>query len=162
MDRYAKHRILARASVMIAGLCIGAGTADAQPPGAPIPQVTIPDRPDNTNVPRAPARLIGNIHWVGHSQVGAFLLKTSQGYILIDSTSAEHWPDWARVKLKSENFRRSRRGFRGITPGLPEPVGRVCFRKSDMVLPRSKLEPGASSRPLVTRTIMENATRERL
>ena len=94
-----KRRFVARAGAMIAGLCLAVGAADAQPPAAAIPQVTIPDRPDNTNVPRDPTRLIGNIHWVGHSQVGAFLLKTSQGHILIDSTSTEHWP-WVRTNLE--------------------------------------------------------------
>jgi metallo-beta-lactamase class B len=90
--------MVTRAGVVIAGFCLTAGAAGAQPPDKPVPQVTIPDRPDNTNVRRAPARLIGNIHWVGHSQVGSFLLKTSQGYILIDSTSTEHWP-WVRENL---------------------------------------------------------------
>ena len=99
MDGCAKKRqIVAHAAGMIAGLYLAAGTASAQPPAA-APQVTIPERPDNVNVPRAPVHLIGNIHWVGHSQVGAFLLKTSQGYILIDSTSTEQWP-WVRANLE--------------------------------------------------------------
>ena len=101
MDGCAKTpRIVARAVGLIAGLALAAGTAIAQqPPAAAAPQVTIPERPDNVNIPRAPAHLIGNIHWVGHSQVGAFLLKTSQGYILIDSTSTEQWP-WVRANLE--------------------------------------------------------------
>lgn len=57
-----------------------------------IPAITIPDRPDNANTPRDPVRLVGNIYWVGHSQVGAFLIRTPAGAILIDSTSAEYWP----------------------------------------------------------------------
>jgi metallo-beta-lactamase class B len=93
-----KTRIGGWAGLTIAGLYLAGGTAQAQPPVA-VPKVTIPDRPDNTNVPRDPLRLIGNIHWVGHSQVGAFLLKTSQGYILIDSTSSGHLP-WLRANLE--------------------------------------------------------------
>lgn len=99
------RRIVNHVGATIAGLCLAAGTAGAQPPAAAVPQVTIPDRPDNVNVPRGPERLIGNIHWVGHSQVGAFLLKTSQGYILIDSTSTELWP---RVRTNLEKL--------GVTP----------------------------------------------
>ena len=94
-------RIVSRAGAMIAGLCLAAGTAVAQTPATAAPKVTIPDRPDNVNVPRDPMRMIGNIYWVGHSQVGAFLLKTSQGYILIDSTSTELWP---RVRTNLEKL----------------------------------------------------------
>ena len=93
-----KRRIVKRAGAIVAWLCVAAGTAGAQPPAA-VPQVTIPDRPDNVNVRRDPMRMIGNIYWVGHSQVGAFLLKTSQGYILIDSTSTEQWP-WVQANLE--------------------------------------------------------------
>jgi hypothetical protein len=52
-------------------------------------EVTIPPRADNTNFQYEPFRMIGNIYWVGHSQVGSFLIKTSEGLILMDSTSAE-------------------------------------------------------------------------
>lgn len=53
---------------------------------------TLPPRADNRNEKKDPLRLIGNIYWVGHSQVGSFLIKTSQGAILIDSTSPEQAP----------------------------------------------------------------------
>lgn len=47
------------------------------------------NRPDNDNHRRDPVRLIDNIWWVGHSQVGAFLITTPDGHILVDSTSPE-------------------------------------------------------------------------
>jgi metallo-beta-lactamase class B len=45
------------------------------------------NRPDNDNHRRDPVRLIDNIWWVGHSQVGSFLITTPDGLILFDSTS---------------------------------------------------------------------------
>ncbi len=93
-----KRRVAAAAGAISAGLCLAALTARAQSQVPGIPQVTIPDRPDNVNVRRDPAQLIGNITWVGHSQVGAFLLKSSEGYILIDPTSTNNW-SWVRMNL---------------------------------------------------------------
>jgi metallo-beta-lactamase class B len=43
--------------------------------------------------------MIGNIYWVGHSQVGSFLIKTSKGAILMDTTSAEQAP-WVLDNIK--------------------------------------------------------------
>ena len=56
-------------------------------------QQTIPPRADNYNEKKEPFRMIGNIYWVGHTQVGAFLITTPQGHILMDTTSTEqsHW-----------------------------------------------------------------------
>jgi metallo-beta-lactamase class B len=56
-------------------------------------QVVMPPRADNFNEKQEPFRMIGNIYWVGHTQVGAFLIRTSEGLILMDSTSTEqsHW-----------------------------------------------------------------------
>lgn len=56
-------------------------------------QQTIPPRADNFNEKKEPFRMIGNIYWVGHTQVGAFLITTPQGHILMDTTSTEqsHW-----------------------------------------------------------------------
>jgi metallo-beta-lactamase class B len=45
------------------------------------------NRPDNDNHRRDPVRLIDNIWWIGHSEVGAFLIVTPEGHILLDSTS---------------------------------------------------------------------------
>lgn len=83
---------------VVGGWSAGVGHARAQSAAQAVPAITIPDRPDNSNRPRAPERLIGNIYWVGHSQVGAFLIRTPEGAILIDSTDAEHWP-WVRANL---------------------------------------------------------------
>jgi metallo-beta-lactamase class B len=47
------------------------------------------NRPDNVNHRRDPVRLIDNIWWVGHSQVGSYLITTPDGHILFDTTSTE-------------------------------------------------------------------------
>ncbi len=49
--------------------------------------------PDNNNEPRDPDHLIDNIWWVGHTKVGAFLITTPEGHILMDTTSAEEVHD---------------------------------------------------------------------
>lgn len=59
---------------------------------------------NNENEQRAPFRMIGNIHWVGHSQVGAFLLTTPEGHILMDSTSTSDWP-WVRENIEKLGFK---------------------------------------------------------
>lgn len=92
----ASGRLTRRVVGVLAASCFVALSAGAQTPA--LPTVTIPDRPDNSNKPRDPVRLIGNIYWVGHSQVGSFLFKTSQGYILMDPTSTENWP-WVKNNL---------------------------------------------------------------
>ena len=48
---------------------------------------------DNVNVQRDPVRLIDNVWWVGHSQVGAFLITTPDGHVLVDTTHPHdvHW-----------------------------------------------------------------------
>ena len=48
---------------------------------------------DNTNFQIEPFRIIDNIWWVGHSRVGSLLITTSEGLILLDTTSTEdaHW-----------------------------------------------------------------------
>jgi len=49
---------------------------------------------------RDPINLIDNVWWVGHSEVGAFLITTPEGHILMDPTSPEqvHWVVEAIVK----------------------------------------------------------------
>lgn len=48
------------------------------------------NRVDNTNQTRREAvHIIDNIWWVGHSAVGAFLITSPEGHILIDTTSTE-------------------------------------------------------------------------
>ena len=76
----------ARVCAAAAGMLLAGAGVMAQ-------EVTLPDRPDNTNHQQEPFRMIGNIYWVGHTQIGAFLIRTSEGLILMDSTSTEqsHW-----------------------------------------------------------------------
>jgi metallo-beta-lactamase class B len=64
-----------------------------------VPTITIPDRANNENHKKDPFRMIGNIWWVGHSQVGSFLIKTSAGYIMMDTTSTKEAP-WVRENLE--------------------------------------------------------------
>jgi len=45
------------------------------------------NRADNHNELKDPFRIIDNLWWVGHSQVGAFLITTPEGHIIIDPTS---------------------------------------------------------------------------
>jgi metallo-beta-lactamase class B len=61
--------------------------------------LTIPPRANNENHKKEPFRVIGNIYWVGHTEVGAYLLKTSQGHILIDTTSTEQ-SAWVRESIE--------------------------------------------------------------
>ncbi len=60
--------------------------------------LTIPPRADNRNEKHGPFRMIGNIYWVGHTQVGSFLIKTPAGDILMDSTSKDQAP-WVKENL---------------------------------------------------------------
>ena len=61
--------------------------------------LTIPPRADNRNERKEPFRMIGNIYWVGHTQIGSFLIKTPQGDILMDSTSPEQAP-WVKENIE--------------------------------------------------------------
>lgn len=71
---------------VVAGIVL-AGT------GVKAQEITMPPRANNYNERHEPFRMIGNIYWIGHTEVGAFLIETSDGFILMDSTSTEqsHW-----------------------------------------------------------------------
>lgn len=61
-------------------------------------------RVDNTNQTRREAvRIIDNIWWVGHSAVGAILITSSEGHILIDTTSTELAP-WTVESIVNAGF----------------------------------------------------------
>ncbi len=61
-------------------------------------------RVDNTNQTRREAvRIIDNIWWVGHSAVGAILITSSDGHILIDTTSTELAP-WTVESIVNAGF----------------------------------------------------------
>lgn len=87
------RRVCAVPLVWLAALFLGGSSVSAQTP--PV---------DNENKRREPFRMIGNIHWVGHSQVGAFLLTTPEGHILMDSTSTSDWP-WVRENIEKLGFK---------------------------------------------------------
>ncbi|MBI2816680.1 MAG: subclass B3 metallo-beta-lactamase [Acidobacteria bacterium] len=61
-------------------------------------QLTIPPRANNTNYRKEPFRIIGDIYWVGHTEIGAYLIKTPAGSILMDTTSLEQ-SEWVRENL---------------------------------------------------------------
>ena len=69
------------------------------------------DRIDSTNradnadqTRRAPIRIIDNIWWVGHSEVGAILITSPDGHVLIDTTSTELAP-WTVESIVNAGFR---------------------------------------------------------
>lgn len=68
------------------------------------------DRIDSTNradnadqTRRAPVRIMDNIWWVGHSEVGAILITSDDGHILIDTTSTELAP-WTVESIVNAGF----------------------------------------------------------
>ena len=61
-------------------------------------------RVDNTNQTRREAvHIIDNIWWVGHSAVGAILITSPDGHILIDTTSTELAP-WTVESIVNAGF----------------------------------------------------------
>jgi metallo-beta-lactamase class B len=54
--------------------------------------------------PFVPFRVIGNIHYVGSSNAGAFLITTSEGHILIDS-GYPRTEAWVRESIEKLGFR---------------------------------------------------------
>ena len=68
------------------------------------------DRVDSTNrvnnanqTRREAVRIIDNIWWVGHSEVGAILITSAEGHILIDTTSTELAP-WTVESIVNAGF----------------------------------------------------------
>jgi metallo-beta-lactamase class B len=62
------------------------------------------NRQENVNVRQHPFRMIDNIWWVGHSEVGALLITSDEGHFLIDST-AEHDVQWVVENIVTAGFR---------------------------------------------------------
>jgi len=61
-------------------------------------------RVDNDNQTRREAvRIIDNVWWVGHSAVGAILITSDEGHILIDTTSTELAP-WTIESIVNAGF----------------------------------------------------------
>lgn len=70
-----------------------------------------PERLDSSNrannedqTPRDPIQIAGNIWWVGHSEVGSFLITTSDGLILMDTTSPHHY-EWVADSIRKAGFK---------------------------------------------------------
>ena len=66
-------------------------------------EIVMPPRANNDNQKQEPFRMIGNIYWIGHTEVGAFLIRTSEGLILMDSTSTEQSP-WVKDNIEKLGF----------------------------------------------------------
>src|SRR5687767_7049911 len=65
-------------------------------------QTTEEDR--NANRPVKPFRIIGNVYYVGASEVTAFLITTPKGHLLIDSGFAETVPQ-IKENLRTLGFK---------------------------------------------------------
>lgn len=101
------------------------------------------DRIDSTNradnadqTRRAPVRIMDNIWWVGHSEVGAILITSPEGHILIDTTSTELAP-WTVESIVNAGFRlEDIRYILNTHPHEEHMGGMPLFRK---LLPHAKL-----------------------
>lgn len=70
-------------------------TAQSQPPRAAPPVGYTPAQCSNCaewNAPHAPVRLFGNAYWVGTDGLGAILITSGEGHILIDGALPESAP----------------------------------------------------------------------
>jgi metallo-beta-lactamase class B len=56
------------------------------------PALSTPEHMRGWNLPTAPFRIVGNIHYVGTNEMAVFLLTTPAGHILIDSAFEESVP----------------------------------------------------------------------
>ena len=95
------------------------------------------NRVDNANQTRREAvRIIDNIWWVGHSAVGAILITSADGHILIDTTSTELAP-WTVESIVNAGFELDDiRYLLNTHPHEEHMGGMPLFRK---LLPRATL-----------------------
>ena len=84
---------------LVAGIVLGGA-------GLPAQEITMPPRAENFNEKHEPFRMIGNIYWVGHTEVGAFIIRTSDGLILMDTTSTEQ-SHWVKENIEKLGFQMS-------------------------------------------------------
>ncbi len=112
-----------------------------------------PDRLDSSNrannedqTRRDPVQIASNIWWVGHSEVGSFLITTSEGLILMDTTSTEHAP-WVMDNIKKAGFKLE--DIKYIINSHPheEHIGGLAqFRKA---LPNAKIVTSAGTAAII-------------
>jgi metallo-beta-lactamase class B len=88
------------------------------------------NRVDNSNQTRREAiRIIDNVWWVGHSAVGAILITSPDGHILIDTTSTELAP-WTVESIVNAGFELSDiRYLLNTHPHEEHMGGMALFRK---------------------------------
>jgi metallo-beta-lactamase class B len=73
-------------------------------PGLPARQQTQPQAARGERHPFPPFRIIGNIHYVGSSNAGSFLITTVDGHILID-TGYPQTESWVRESIEKLGLR---------------------------------------------------------
>ncbi len=89
------------------------------------------------NSPFKPFRVIGNIHYVGASDVSSFLITTREGHILIDS------------------------GFEATVPMIRDAVSKLGFRFEDIkILLNSHARPRPRRRSCVAQAVNPRADRD--
>jgi len=95
---------------------------------------------------RDPIRIASNIWWVGHSEVGAFLITTSAGLILMDTTSPEH-AEWVVESIKKAGFKLE--DIKYIINSHPhgEHIGGLSYFKK--LLPGAKVVTSAGSAAII-------------
>lgn len=95
-----RSQLLSFIKVVLVVLSISGSFVSAQ---LTMDRIDSSNRPDNENHPRDPANIIDNIWWVGHSQVGSYLITTPEGHILLDSTSTEE-VNWMVENIVNSGF----------------------------------------------------------
>jgi metallo-beta-lactamase class B len=90
------------------GLLVAAAALTIHSPVATIRAVVAQESAQSTGgsprEPFVPFRVIGNIHYVGSSNAGAFLITTPEGHILID-TGYPRTESWLRESIENLGFR---------------------------------------------------------
>lgn len=51
---------------------------------------------DAWGAPTDPFRIVGNVYYVGASNIGSYLVTTTEGHVLVDTGTTEMWPRIAR------------------------------------------------------------------
>jgi metallo-beta-lactamase class B len=94
--RWLRQATLGLAAVIFSPIAFGQLTAD---------RLNSTNRANNADqTRREPIKIIDNVWWVGHSAVGAILVTSDEGHILIDTTSTELAP-WTVENIINAGFK---------------------------------------------------------
>lgn len=101
-----RHNTVRGVSVLVSALCALSLFVSTN-----VSAQLTPERLDSSNrannedqTRRDPVQITSNVWWVGHSEVGSFLITTTDGLILMDTTSPEHYP-WVADNIKKAGFK---------------------------------------------------------